>query len=155
MLANGVPILQALEISKDASGSIVLASSIEDAAESVRAGEPLAGPLGASGLFPAEIIEMIAVAEEANQLERVLVQIADTVERRTNRQVDQAVRLMEPIILVIMAVVMARSLVTPPALTTTCTMYTPRTSATKLGVDVVVFCKIALLPCGIDENDQL
>lgn len=46
---------------------------------------------------------MVAVAEESNQLEKVLVQIADTVERRTNRQVDQAVRLIEPLILVALA----------------------------------------------------
>ena len=104
MLANGVPILSALAISKDAAGSQLLAESIERAAESVRAGEPLAAPLAESGLFPAEILEMIAVAEESNQLEKVLVQIADAVERRTNRQVDQAVRLIEPLILVLLAV---------------------------------------------------
>ena len=46
---------------------------------------------------------MIAVAEESNQLEKVLVQIADTVERRTTRQVDLAVRLVEPLILVLIA----------------------------------------------------
>lgn len=103
MLGNGVPIIQALTISKDAAGCTVLAKSIEDATENVRAGEPLAEPLRASGIFPVEIIEMIAVAEESNQLEKVLVEIADTVERRTNRQVDVAVRLVEPIILVIIA----------------------------------------------------
>ncbi len=105
MLANGVPILQALEISKDAAGSTLLAENIVAATDSVRAGEPLARPLGSSGLFPPEIIEMIAVAEESNQLERVLVQIADSIERRTNRQVDAAVRLIEPLILVVIAVV--------------------------------------------------
>jgi len=103
MLANGVPILQSLAISRDAAGSTVLAGHIDVATENVRAGEPLAAPLRASGLFPPEIIEMIAVAEESNQLERVLVQIADTVERRVNRQVDAAVRLIEPLILVIIA----------------------------------------------------
>jgi len=103
MLANGVPILQALDISKDATGSQVLSDSIEAAAEAVRKGQPLAGPLRAGGLFPVEIVEMIAVAEESNQLDRVLVQVADTVERRTNRQVDTAVRLVEPLILVLMA----------------------------------------------------
>lgn len=103
MLANGVPILQALEISKDATGSVVLSDSVETAAENVRAGEALAEPLKTSGLFPAEIIEMIAIGEESNQLERVLVQIADSVERRTNRQVDAAVRLIEPLILVMIA----------------------------------------------------
>jgi general secretion pathway protein F/type IV pilus assembly protein PilC len=103
MLANGVNLLQALAISKDATGCRLMSRSIEDAAEAVRGGESLAEPLRKSGLFPAEIVEMIAVGEESNQLEKVLVQIADTVERRTNRQVDQAVRLIEPLILVLLA----------------------------------------------------
>ncbi len=104
MLANGVPILQALTISKEAAGSQILSDAIDEATESVRAGEPLAQPLKASGFFPAEIIEMIAVGEESNQLEKVLVQVAETFDRRTGRQVDQAVRLVEPGILVLMAI---------------------------------------------------
>lgn len=103
MMGNGVPIIQALTISKDAAGCTILAQSIETATENVRGGQPLADPLRASGLFPIEIIEMIAVAEESNQMEKVLVEIADTVERRTNRQVDLAVRLIEPLILVAIA----------------------------------------------------
>jgi general secretion pathway protein F/type IV pilus assembly protein PilC len=103
MLAGGVPILQALHIAKDAAGNEVLARSIGESADAVRAGEPLAAPLRESGLFPEEILEMIAVAEESNQLETVLVGIADTVDRRTNRQLDQAVRLIEPLILVFIA----------------------------------------------------
>ena len=103
MLANGVPILQGLQIAKDAAGSPLLADAIEQAGENVRAGDTLAQPLNESGMFPPEIIEMIAVAEESNQLERVLVEVADTVERRTSRQVDQAVRLIEPLILVVLA----------------------------------------------------
>jgi len=103
MLAGGVPMLDALAIAKDATGSIVLAEAIAEATENVRAGETLAEPLGTSGYFPLEILEMIAVAEESNQLEKTLLQIADTVERRTNRQVDLAVRLIEPMILVMLA----------------------------------------------------
>jgi general secretion pathway protein F/type IV pilus assembly protein PilC len=103
MLKNGVPMLQALAISKDATGSIVLSDSIAEAAENVRAGETLAEPLKTGGFFPLEILEMIAVAEESNQLEKTLLQIADTVERRTNRQVDLAVRLLEPFILILIA----------------------------------------------------
>ncbi|MFW6154996.1 MAG: type II secretion system F family protein [Planctomycetota bacterium] len=103
MLANGVPILQALSISKDATGSAIMADSIRRAAENVRAGDSLAEPLDRSGLFPPEIVEMIAVGEESNQLETVLVRTADTVDRRTTRQVDQAVRLMEPVILILLA----------------------------------------------------
>jgi general secretion pathway protein F/type IV pilus assembly protein PilC len=103
MLGNGVPLLTALSISKDATGNAVLGQSVEEAAQNVRSGEPLASPLRRAGLFPPEVIEMIAVAEESNQLEKVLTQIADTLERRTNRAVDQAVRLIEPVVLMIMA----------------------------------------------------
>ena len=105
MLRNGVQILQALAISKDAAGSPLLAENIAEATERVRAGEKLADPLQKSGLFPPEIVEMIAVAEESNQLEKVLVQIADTVERRTSRQVEATARLIEPLILVLLAAV--------------------------------------------------
>lgn len=103
MLANGVPLLQALAIAKDATGSTLMGDRIAEAMESVREGKSLTAPLGVGGLFPEQILAMISVAEESNQLEKVLVQIADTVERRTDRQVDQAVRLIEPLILCLVA----------------------------------------------------
>jgi general secretion pathway protein F len=103
MLHNGVPILQALKVSKDSAGNIVLAAEIEKAAEEVQKGRPLASPLGSSGLFPLDIIDMIAVAEESNSLETVLVQIADSNEARTGRKIDLGVRLLEPLMLMFMA----------------------------------------------------
>jgi general secretion pathway protein F/type IV pilus assembly protein PilC len=103
MLANGVPLLQALKISKDATGSTLMADCIAEATDNVREGKPLSGPLGSGGFFPEQVLAMITVAEESNKLEKVLLQIADTVERRTNRQVDQAVRLIEPVILCVVA----------------------------------------------------
>ena len=103
MLANGVPLLQALKISKDATGSNLLADHIAKATESVREGKTLSGPLAEGKLFPDQVLAMITVAEESNKLDKVLIQIADTVERRTNRQVDTAVRLLEPLILCVVA----------------------------------------------------
>ncbi len=103
MLANGVPLLQALKIAQGATGSALIGERILAAAESVREGRSLTAPLGEGGLFPEQILAMLAVAEESNQLEKVLLQIADTVERRTNREVDNAVRLVEPLILVVVA----------------------------------------------------
>lgn len=104
MLHNGVPILQALQIAKDSAGNRVLAAEIGAASENVQKGETLAAPLAASGLFPPDILDMIAVAEESNNLEGVLVQIADSNEARTARQIDLGVRLLEPLMLVVMAV---------------------------------------------------
>lgn len=103
MLANGVPMLGALKIAKDATGSRILGEQIATAAESVRDGKSLSAPLSAGGLFPDQVMAMIVVAEESNKLHTVLLQIANTVERRTNQQVDQAVRLIEPVILCLVA----------------------------------------------------
>ena len=103
LLHNGVPILQSLRIAKDATGNVVLTDAIADAAESVSEGKSLAQPLAASHQFPVEIVEMISVGEEANNLEQVLINVADTMERRTNRRLDMFVRLLEPLLLLIMA----------------------------------------------------
>ncbi len=103
MLANGIPILSALRISKDSTGNRILASAIDRAADNVSAGASLAAPLRASGKFPGDVVEMIAVGEESNNLDKVLVGIADATERRTTRQIDLMVRLLEPILLLLMA----------------------------------------------------
>jgi len=105
LLHNGVPILRSLQISKDATGNVILSEAIGQAAENISAGKSLARPLKSSGQFSSEVVEMIAVGEEANSLETVLVDIADNMERRTNRQLELFVRLLEPIMLLLMAMV--------------------------------------------------
>ncbi len=103
LLHNGVPIVRSLEISRDAAGNRVLASAISAATENISAGQSLAGPLGASGQFPPIVVEMIAVAEQANNLETVLLSVADSLERHTWRRLDLTVRLIEPIMLLVLA----------------------------------------------------
>ena len=103
LLKNGVPILNALNIAKDATGNRVISAAIAQAADHVSSGRSLAQPLAECGQFPVDVLEMIAVGEEANNLEQVLVGIADKMERQTNRQLDMVVRLLEPLMLVIMA----------------------------------------------------
>jgi len=105
LLHNGVPILRALQIARDATGNRVLAAAIGEATENISAGQPLAGPLAASGQFPPTVVEMIAVAEQANNLENVLLSVADSLERRTWRRLDLAVRLLEPILLLLLALI--------------------------------------------------
>ncbi|MGL4552181.1 MAG: type II secretion system F family protein, partial [Gemmataceae bacterium] len=103
MLHNGIPILNALRIAKDSTGNKVLADAIDRAAENVKGGDRLAEPLAACKYIPRDVIEIIAVGEESNNLEKVLVDIADGLEKRTNRQLDLFVRLLEPVMLVVMA----------------------------------------------------
>src|SRR5206468_7506751 len=103
LLHNGVPILKALEISREASGNKILTEAIAKASENISSGQSLAGPLGSSGHFPKMVVEMIAVAEESNTLDQVLVDLADDLEKQTSRQLDLFVRLLEPIMLMVLA----------------------------------------------------
>jgi len=103
LLGNGVPILKSLEISRTATGNRLLSHSIADAAENIRSGDSLASPLRASGHFPITIVEMISVAVESNSLDTVLPSIADGLEKRTFRRLDLFVRLLEPVMLLVMA----------------------------------------------------
>jgi general secretion pathway protein F/type IV pilus assembly protein PilC len=103
MLHNGIPILKALNIAKDSTGNRILAAAIERSAENVTAGQKLADPLRKSGYFPVDVVEMITIAEEANSLETVLVDIAESLEKRTSRNLDLMVKLLEPIMLLVMA----------------------------------------------------
>jgi general secretion pathway protein F/type IV pilus assembly protein PilC len=103
LLTNGVPILRSLEISSAATGNRVLADAINDAAENISAGQSLTAPLAACGHFPTDVVEMIAVAEESNTLEQVLRETADALDRQTWRRLDLMVRLIEPIMLMLMA----------------------------------------------------
>ena len=103
MLRNGVPILKSLMISRDAAGNRVLSEAIDQATENISSGQSLSKPLGKSGYFPVTVVEMIAVAEESNTLDDVLIDIADSLELRTSRRLTLAVRLLEPIMLLVMA----------------------------------------------------
>jgi type II secretory pathway component PulF len=103
LLKNGVPILRSMDISRNATGNRVLAIAIGNATENISAGQSLAEPLAASGQFPPSVVEMIAVAEQANNLEAVLLDTADSLEKHTWRKLDLAVRLVEPLMLLLIA----------------------------------------------------
>lgn len=103
LLANGVPLLKSMDISRMAAGNRILSQSIAEAAEDVTAGARLAKPLGTCGHFPPTVVEMISVAEESNSLDKVLVQISVSLEKTTFQRLDVVVRLLEPVMLLMLA----------------------------------------------------
>ena len=103
LLKNGVPILKALDISREAAGNRVLSEAIHSASENITSGETLSGPLSASGHFPKNVTEMINVAEESNTLDTVLVSAAEGLEKTTLRRLEMMVKLVEPLMLLVMA----------------------------------------------------
>ena len=103
LLANGVPLLRSLEISSKSIGNKLLEQAIIASAQNVSAGETLSKPLTASGLIPPATMAMIRIAEESNTLEQVLLKIADTSDKKIQRRLDILVRMIEPIMLLIIA----------------------------------------------------
>ena len=105
LLRNGVPIVKSLEISGKATGNRILSDAISNASENITGGARLAEPLGKSGCFPQTVVEMISVAEEANTLDTVLVEVSESLERRNWRALDLAVRFIEPLMLILLGLV--------------------------------------------------
>lgn len=103
MLGNGIPMLQAMRIARDAAGHVLLVEAIDAATDAMRAGESLARPLGSSGFLDESTVEMIAVGESANNLPDVLVTVADSLEKRIDQTLAILIRLMEPLLLLLLA----------------------------------------------------
>ncbi len=105
LLRNGVPLLRALEISSESTGNKILAQAIQESAENISAGDTLARPLAECGIIPRPVMAMISVAEESNNLDNVLINVADGIDRKTERQLDMFVRLIEPMMLLVMGTI--------------------------------------------------
>ncbi len=102
---NGVPLLQALSITKEILGNEVIKKSITEVYSGIKEGSGIAEPLGNSGVFPPLSIHMLEVGEETGNLEDMLLKIADTYENEVKVAVNRAARLLEPMMIIIMGVV--------------------------------------------------
>jgi general secretion pathway protein F len=102
MLESGVPMLRALDTSKQIVANVVLQHAIENAKRAVTEGESLAQTLKKSGEFPPTMIHMTAVGERAGQLEHLLERVATTYETEVDVKLGRMTALLEPLILVVM-----------------------------------------------------
>ncbi|MCR4316513.1 MAG: type II secretion system F family protein [Planctomycetes bacterium] len=100
LISSGVPILEALSITKNAVGNLVLANAIEQVHASIREGEPIAEPLKDCGLFDDVLVNMIDVGEETGELDKMLLKISNQIDYEVDVLVDSMVSLMEPILIV-------------------------------------------------------
>lgn len=105
LVSSGVPILQALQITKETSGNSVVAAAIEKVHDAVREGENVVTPLEASGIFPPMVISMVQVGEETGKLPDMLIKVADVYEEEVDNSVAGLTSLLEPIMIVILAVI--------------------------------------------------
>ncbi len=105
LVTSGVPILQALNITRDTAGNTVVANAIEKVHEAVREGESVVAPLEASKVFPPMVISMVDVGEETGQLPDMLLKVADVYDDEVDNAVDAMTSMLEPIMIVFLAVI--------------------------------------------------
>jgi type IV pilus assembly protein PilC len=111
MMKSGVPILQSLDIVADTTGTVVLARAVRDVQESVRGGESLAGPLVDHKVFPAMVVQMMAVGEETGALDTMLLKISDFYDQEVEATTEQLTALIEPLMIAFLGVVVGSMIV--------------------------------------------
>ena len=105
LVTSGVPILQALNITRETAGNMMIARAIFQVHESVKEGESIVQPLEASGVFPPMVVSMVDVGEETGQLPEMLLKVAEVFDDEVDNSVNALTSMLEPIMIVFLAVV--------------------------------------------------
>lgn len=105
LLASGVPILQALIITRDTSGNVHVADALNVVHDRVKEGDNVARPLDSTRVFPSMVTSMIEVGEETGALPEMLNRVADTYDEEVDNSVAGLTSIIEPVMIVFMAVV--------------------------------------------------
>ena len=105
LLSSGVPILLAFDIASETSGNAVISKAVVLARNSIKEGNTIAKPLEQSGEFPVMVTQMIEVGEESGTITEMLNKISDFMETDIKQGIQDLVAAMEPLAIVIMAVV--------------------------------------------------
>ncbi|MBV8935380.1 MAG: type II secretion system F family protein [Alphaproteobacteria bacterium] len=107
LLQNGVALIPALGIAKDALGNLAAADAVEAAATGAKGGGGLARPLAAAGLFPARTIHLLQLGEEAAQLSSMALKAADIHDEQARLMMQRLVALAVPMITIAMGLAVA------------------------------------------------
>jgi len=128
LLGNGVPVLQALVIVRETAANSVYARLIGRVHENVKGGDPIAPTLKASGLFPSMVAGMVDVGEQTGALPEMLLKVADTYDEQVDNAATALTSLLEPIMIVFLAVVVGSIVIA---------MFLPIIQATSIGEPTV------------------
>jgi len=105
LLDSGISMIQSLSILGRVVDNSVINQGIEEARLGIERGQGLSAPLRNHKVFPPMVVEMIAVGEETGNLERILVQLSDYYDREVDFAMASFTKLLEPVIMLILAVV--------------------------------------------------
>jgi len=105
LVTSGVPILQALNITRETAGNAAIAAAIARVHDSVKEGESIVQPMEASRAFPPMVVSMVDVGEETGKLPEMLLKIADVYDDEVDNAVVALTSMLEPLMIVFLAVI--------------------------------------------------
>jgi len=111
MLSAGVPILEGLSIVSRVAGNVVVEEALLKTRQGISEGRSIAEPLQESGIFPAMVVQMIAVGEATGAIDAMLSKIADFYDEEVDAAVTALTTLIEPILMVFLGVVVGGMLI--------------------------------------------
>ncbi|MDG1137714.1 MAG: type II secretion system F family protein [Phycisphaerales bacterium] len=103
LASAGLPILDALRITRDTLGNAALAEAVDAVQEEVSSGKPLANPLEESGLFPPLLVQVVNLGERSGKLEEMLLHSATAFDRQVNASLNLFTKALPPVLLIVMA----------------------------------------------------
>ena len=105
LVSAGVPILEAITITKDTTGNEVYAAMLAKVHDAIREGDSFANPLRASKCVDSIVVNMVDVGEETGELDKMLIKVADNYDDEVDTLVDSLVALLEPVLVVVLGVI--------------------------------------------------
>jgi type IV pilus assembly protein PilC len=105
LTSAGVPVLEAIEITGKTAGNTVVERAMDDVLDSVKQGGTIAGPLESVPVFPAMVTHMIAVGEEAGNLDGMLSKVADFYDSEVEAAVKALTSILEPVMIVLVGAI--------------------------------------------------
>lgn len=105
LMASGIPIIDAIIITRDTLGNKAMEGVIDEVADKIRSGQSIAEPMEKSGYFPPILIQIIDLGERSGRLDTMLTQAAESFDRRTSASLKMFTAALPPVIVVLMALV--------------------------------------------------
>jgi len=102
---SGVPLIEALEVTRDTANNLVIANAIDYTRERIREGETIAGPMKRTRVFPPMVTNLISVGEDAGNLEEMLYKLSDYYDVEIDATIRALASLIEPLLIIVIGII--------------------------------------------------
>jgi MSHA biogenesis protein MshG len=102
LMKSGVPILEVFDLVASTSGNVIISRAILGVKESVNQGKGISEPMKVSGLFPAGVIQMVAVGEQTGRIDQLLMSVADYYDTESGYMIKNLTTYIEPILIIVL-----------------------------------------------------